>query len=493
MKKQIKQVYNPYLPSYEYIPDGEPHVFDDRLYVFGSHDRFNGTQFCMNNYMCYSTPVDDLSDWICHGVMYKKEQDPYCKDDNIMLAPDVVQGNDGKFYLYYSLGLIPFVSVAVSDRPEGPYEYYGVVKWADGTFAGMKDHDIFMFDPGVFRDEDGKIYLYTGFGPEEDGFLADACARFQMDGAYAFRVADDMLTIEENFGCMIPKKKYATDTSFEGHAFFEASSMRKINGKYCFVYSSELSHELCYAVSDSPVENFTYGGILVSNGDVGLNGNKIRKNYTGNTHGSLVEVDNQWYIFYHRQTNRHSYSRQACAEKIMLDSEGKFHQAEITSCGLNVGSLSGIGTYPASIACHLWSKDGAVHYEVGEKLKLPEHPFFTQSGVDREENEDQHIANLCDGAVCGFKYFDLTDTREIIVEIEAQGEAEVHGQLEVCTNENFEEKNILAKMPIQIVADDKGRQNIGGEINKISGVQALYFRYIGSGCINFYNFTVGRR
>lgn len=36
-------VTNPYLPSWEYVPDGEPHVFGDRLYIFGSHDRFGGT------------------------------------------------------------------------------------------------------------------------------------------------------------------------------------------------------------------------------------------------------------------------------------------------------------------------------------------------------------------------------------------------------------------------------------------------------------------
>lgn len=43
MKQQNKrQAVNPYLPLYEYIPDGEPHVFGDRLYLYGSHDRFDG-------------------------------------------------------------------------------------------------------------------------------------------------------------------------------------------------------------------------------------------------------------------------------------------------------------------------------------------------------------------------------------------------------------------------------------------------------------------
>ena len=55
-----KQAFNPYLPSWEYIPDGEPYVFDGRVYVYGSHDFYNGYVFCMGDYVCWSAPVDDL-------------------------------------------------------------------------------------------------------------------------------------------------------------------------------------------------------------------------------------------------------------------------------------------------------------------------------------------------------------------------------------------------------------------------------------------------
>ena len=65
-----KQGFNPYLPSWEYIPDGEPHVFDGRVYVFGSHDRFGGHTYCPNDYVCWSAPVDNLSDWRYEGVIY---------------------------------------------------------------------------------------------------------------------------------------------------------------------------------------------------------------------------------------------------------------------------------------------------------------------------------------------------------------------------------------------------------------------------------------
>ena len=71
-----KQVFNPYLPSYEYIPDGEPRVFNGRLYIYGSHDRFNGDVYCANDYVCWSAPENDLSDWRYEGVIFRKTQDP---------------------------------------------------------------------------------------------------------------------------------------------------------------------------------------------------------------------------------------------------------------------------------------------------------------------------------------------------------------------------------------------------------------------------------
>jgi len=67
-----KQAFNPYMPSWEYVPDGEPHVFGDRVYVYGSHDIFNGWAFCLGDYICYSAPVDDLSDWRYEGVIFPR-------------------------------------------------------------------------------------------------------------------------------------------------------------------------------------------------------------------------------------------------------------------------------------------------------------------------------------------------------------------------------------------------------------------------------------
>ena len=72
----MKQVFNPYMPIDEYVPDGEPHVFGDRVYVYGSHDKENGEAFCMLDYVCYSAPVDDLRDWRYEGVIYEAKNEP---------------------------------------------------------------------------------------------------------------------------------------------------------------------------------------------------------------------------------------------------------------------------------------------------------------------------------------------------------------------------------------------------------------------------------
>ena len=66
------QFVNPYLPSWEYVPDGEPHVYNGRVYVYGSHDMFNGFVYCQKDYVCWSAPEDDLTNWRYEGVIYEK-------------------------------------------------------------------------------------------------------------------------------------------------------------------------------------------------------------------------------------------------------------------------------------------------------------------------------------------------------------------------------------------------------------------------------------
>ena len=260
-----QQVFNPFLPSWEYVPDGEPRVFGDRVYLYGSHDLFNGADFCLGDYVCWSAPVGDLNDWRYEGVIYRKEQDPRNKDGKMhMCAPDCVQGPDGRYYLYYQLHVLQCTSVAVADSPVGPFEFYGYVQHPDGTPWGEKKGDSFAFDPGALVDDDGRVYLYVGHSPEGLFKTIFKLRGNRVEEAVCLELEADMKTVKGGEHPVVPGPALAMGTEFEGHGFFEASSIRKINGKYYFVYSSILSHELCYAVSDYPNKDFHYGGTLVS-------------------------------------------------------------------------------------------------------------------------------------------------------------------------------------------------------------------------------------
>lgn len=483
MLRLKKQVYNPYLPNYEYIPDGEPHIFGDRVYVYGSHDRFDGNKFCLLDYVCYSAPVDDLSDWRYEGVIFSKKNDPHRMDgEGRMAAPDCVQGKDGRFYFYYfGSATMQHMSVAVCDSPAGKFEYLGDVRYQDGTPIG-KAGDPCVFDPGVFIDDDGKIYLYHSFAMTTNPFVSKG-RKMTINGPVCFELEDDMLTVKKGptYIGVAPRNSFAT--MYEGHEFLEASSMRKFDGKYYFIYSSQLSHELCYAVSDYPDRDFSYGGTLISNGDIGLYGYDTRHaaNFTGNTHGSLIKIKDKFYVFYHRQTNRNQYSRQACAEEIVFHN-GKFYQAEMTSCGLNGGPLEGDGTYSTSIACNLRSRFGSRFY-IAFKLFQWVEPCLTQSGTDREENPDQYIQNMCNGAMAGFKYFDLSKTKNISVFVKGKAK----GILEVRDKyDQYAEP--IATIPIEVQNSPSNfKAKFTGPLKSKSG---LYFTFRGTGHFDFYSFTL---
>ena len=139
-------------------------------------------------------------------------------------------------------------------------------------------------------------------------------------------------------------------SSFGGHGCCVAGTILKAGDTYYFVYSSEVMHELCYATSKSPLGDFVYGGVIVSNCDLHIDTYKpadMPMAYGANNHGSIVQIKDQWYIFYHRHTNGSWYSRQGCAEPISIADDGSIEQVEITSCGLNGGPLGGQGEYPA--------------------------------------------------------------------------------------------------------------------------------------------------
>lgn len=468
-----KHGFNPYLPSWEYIPDGEPYVFGDRVYVYGSHDRFNGYTYCLNDYVCWSAPVDDLSDWKYEGVIYKKTEDPLNRDGDMCLyAPDVTKGPDGKYYLYYCLDKVQIVSVAVCDTPAGNYRFYGYVHYPDGILLGERPGDETQFDPGVLTEGDN-IYLYTGFCMWGD---------YAKKGPMATVLEPDMLTVKEAPVTIMPSEPFSKGSGYEGHEFFEASSIRKVKDTYYFIYSSIKQHELCYATSKYPTKDFVFGGTIVSNNDSGINSYKPAGQtmfYGGNNHGSIVEIKGKWYIFYHRHTNGTNYSRQGCIEQIHILEDGTIPQVEMTSCGPNGGPLPGKGEYPAYLACNLFCKhESAYTGAPGEWLDC-RFPKITQDGKDAEE-ENGYIANMRDGACAGFKYFDCKGIKKVTIKVRGG----FGGTFEITTTWNG-----YPIGRIQIGSTNEWKEYTS-DISIPDGVNALYFKYVGSRPVSLASFTL---
>jgi len=487
----MEQIYNPYLPLTEYIPDGEPHVFGDRLYIYGSHDRAGGTAYCEQHYEVWSAPVSDLKNWRSEGVSYLRTQDPSNAEDGMQLwAPDAALGPDGRYYLYYCFSFYPEIGVAVSDHPEGPFEFYGHVHYPPQIENGKLLQEGMVFDPAVFVDDDQRVYLYYGFAPacekevklpqlteealahlpEKEQKKMRAMAETVMgENSMVVELEPDMLTCRERPRILIPGGHHTAGTGFEGHGFFEASSLRKIRGKYYFVYSSHKSHELCYAVSDRPDEGFRYGGTIVSNGNIGLNGREEPVYPLSNNHGGLVQIGEDHYVFYHRATNGTEFSRQGCAEKVTILEDGSIPQVEVTSCGLNGAPLTASGTYPAGIACHLTDptvKNLINYYD----------PEMKKQVCVTEEQNISFITRIKDQTVVGYKYFEFHEPGSVLLELRGR----FRGEAGVSLDEGAAQT--IGTSSLKIDHDSWKLYEI--PISAVTGKQALYVRFCGEGLLD---------
>ena len=424
------QAQNPYLPLWEYIPDSEPYVFEDpdkpgeyRVYIYGSHDSLI-KEYCGREQVTWSAPVDNLNDWRYDGVIF---QSVYDRDGNmldrdgrgdVLYAPDVVEvkGADGKktYYLYPNNQAGGRQNmVARSDRPDGPFT---ACNWSDDnprTTVGP-----LAFDPGVLVDDDGRVYAYWGFEKSWAGELDPATMATLKPGT---QPVEDLVS-----------NKYQ-DGVFR---FFEASSIRKIQDKYVFIYSrwtedgefglKDTNYTLAYAYSDNPLGPFTYGGTIIDGRgrETDGNGNVVfTANPTGNTHGSIVEINGRWWVFYHRQTGTDEYARQAMVApievKVQKGKGGKvfISEGEYTSEGFSTDGLNPLEKTAAGIAC--WYTGPEPYYN--------DYPKFIYSGsymrptyIDLKSTDGPFnlkrpytpVVNNTDGSIVGYKYFNFAPLKK---------------------------------------------------------------------------------
>lgn len=473
-------IYNPYLPPTEFVPDGEPHVFDGRVYIYGSHDLADGTDYCQGDYVCWSAPVEDLSDWRAEGTIYRKNQDPANRDGSRNLyAPDVAQGPDGRYYLYYMLTVETWsrmqIAVAVCDTPAGSYEYLGVVRFADGRTMNTP----LPFDPAVLADRDGRIWLYFGFAPH---FPMRGQPVPETLGAYCVELEPDMMTCKGAPLNIIPDFRHAAGTEYEAHPFFEAASIRKIGELYYFIYCSRAAHELCYATSRRPDGEFRFGGVVISNCDVGYHAlpTANARNQIANIHGGMFEAKGQWYINYHRHTNGTQFSRQGCIEPVTIGEDGAIAQVECTSFGLSGGCIEAGGTIPAWCACNLYKGRGGVPIRFGPRSVDGPYVVLEEVGGTLES----YVSHITDGGLVGYRYLNFNGS-ETTLTLRVKGEAV--GTLTVFLSDSDDAP--CGSCPIEVRSGSRWT-DVSMTVQAASGKHPLRLRYSGQGMLELCRLTV---
>ena len=442
---------NPYLPLWEHLPDGEPRVFEDpdnpgklRAYIIGSHDT-NYTAYCGSDIRMWSAPVEDLSKWRDEGPIFTHYVDGQW---DTMFAPDLVEVKDratGKktYYLYpHSRGWRRVAMVCKSDRPNGPFTPINLTEDGSQCLPGS----LIDFDPSVFienitdkkdKDYDKGFRAYVFYG-----FQHSTACELDQNTMYSKRegteLIDPFIPASSADGRLLDKEGSEYKALYQGQNpldfnFFEASSIRQVGNKYVMVFSGYSGKEyglgntnsaLRYAFGDSPLGPWRSGGVLVDSRGVvvGEDGSQLITTNAGhNTHGSLQEINGQWYVFYHRPPRGFGFARQPMVAPVKITWDKKpvakggvvkitgydpfakdnewiaaatdgntYTGAEVTSEGFQIFGLPPYQYYSAGIACFMtggtnsndWMQDN--------------HDIW---------NNSMDLTGITNTGIVGFKYF----------------------------------------------------------------------------------------
>lgn len=441
------QAQNPYLPLWEHLPDGEPRVFEDpdrpghyRAYIIGSHD-ITYSAYCGNDVRMWSAPIEDLTQWRDEGPIFTHYVDGQW---DTMFAPDLVEVRDrntGKktYYLYpHSRGWRRVAMVCKSDRPDGPFTPVNLTPDGRQCVPGS----IIDFDPSVFVE-----YVTDKRDPDyEKGFRAYVFYGFQrstafeldQDNMYAMRsgtqIHDYFIPASSRYGEVRDPEGMTYPALYKGQNpgdfnFFEASSIRQVGNKYVMVFSGysgpdyglgSTNSALRYAYGDSPLGPWRSGGILVDSRGVVPNEDGTHlttTNFGHNTHGSIEQINGQWYVFYHRPPRGFGNARQAMVAPVKITWDKKkvadggtlritgydpfvkgnewtasasdgtcYTGAEVTSEGFHIFGLPPYAYYSAGYAC----------YMTGHHWMQDNHDVW---------NNHMDLAGITNRGIVGFKYF----------------------------------------------------------------------------------------
>ncbi|MBQ5341512.1 MAG: glycoside hydrolase family 43 protein [Oscillospiraceae bacterium] len=277
-----------------FTADPSARVFDDRIYIYPSHDLPHdgedddeGGEYVMEDYHVLSMdgPGSECTD---NGEALNMRDVPWV--DRQMWAPDCVC-RDGKYYLYFPAkdrSGVFHIGVAVSESPVGPFR-------AEENYM----ENSMSIDPAILADDDGRFYMYNGglwggqlerwqtgeYIAEPQPIDGDAASL----GPFVAELSEDMKSYKDKprMVTILDENGEPIKAGDEERRFFEGPWVHKYNGLYYLSYSTGTTHYICYATGKDPLGPFTYRG-------------RILEPVIGwTTHHSIVEYHGKWYLFYH--------------------------------------------------------------------------------------------------------------------------------------------------------------------------------------------------
>jgi arabinoxylan arabinofuranohydrolase len=278
----------------DYTADPAPIVWNDRLYVFTSHDDDDTSSgfFNMKNWRLFSTV--DMVNYQDHGVPLALTDFSWASKD--AWAGQVIARNN-KFYYYVPItrrnGCMA-IGVGVSDKIEGPYK----------DALGKPLLENCQIDPTVYLDTDGQAYLYWG----------------NPDLSYV-KLNSDMISYSGG----IQKNTPSNGGFQEGPWFYKRGSL------YYMIYAGTCcSENIRYATSNSPTGPWTSRGVIMD-----------AQGGSFTNHAGMIDFKGSSYFFYHNGAlpGGGGYTRSVAVEKFTYNSDGTIPKMSMTSGPTQVGTV----------------------------------------------------------------------------------------------------------------------------------------------------------
>jgi arabinoxylan arabinofuranohydrolase len=421
---------NPFVTQI-FTADPNAIVYDDRIYVYASHDEDSQTGYDMIDYHVFSS--DDMANWRDHGVIIHSNSLSWASK---LYAPGACSKN-GKYYLYMP-NQGSAIGVAVSDDPGGPFIDARGTALITGQTPNVGDVE-WIFDPTCFVDDDGQAYLYFGGGLSGTG-----------DNGRVIRLNDDMISLMD-----------ASATTIVIPDFFEAMYMHKYEGTYFLQYSAVpgAGTGIEYMTGTDPMTGFQHQGVILPSGAINSN---------NNNHASIVEYRGKHYMFYHNRKlqqelgRNNVYNRSIAVQEITYGSNETLNPIVMSTEDATVDQIKCMNGFDEVQAETLAAQEGIE--------------------VDGNAGEIVHIAQISDGDWIGYSQVDFREgaTKLVLRVASGSGGGTIDVRIDGCDGFTSEPGSSIGTCQVAGTGTPDDYAELSCDLTRTSGPHDLCLSFSGT-------------